>query len=121
MNQEALSQLSQECQEIIDKLRDFRDEFNRDEKTIQQAAGHSLSKERLVDIEHLHNQFDIQLKNIHDLRHAYEALQKQLAVVSNDQILTQKKEQLREEFKVLEQTLQGLRTEFDNFISKVSA
>lgn len=121
MNQEALSQLGQECQEIIDRLREFRDEFNQDEKTIQQAAGHSLPKERLVDLEHLHNQFDIQLKNIHDLRHAYEALQKQLAVVSDDEFLLQKKEQLREEFKTLEQTLLGLRTEFDSFINKVSA
>ena len=84
MNQEALSQLGQECQEIIDRLRDFREEFNQDEKTIQQAAGHSLPKDRLVDVEHLLNQFDIQLKNIHDLRHAYEALQKQLALLSDD-------------------------------------
>jgi hypothetical protein len=121
MNQETISQLGQECQQIIDRLRNFRDEFNRDEKSIQQAARNSLSKERLVDLEHLHNQFDIQLKNIHDLRHAYEALQKKLSVVSDDNFLTKKQNKLRDEFTILEQTLLGLRFEFDNFINKVSA
>lgn len=120
MNQESLSQLGQECQEIIDRLRDFREEFNRDEKSIQEAAGHSLSKERLVDLEHLHNQFDIQLKNIHDLRHSYQALQKQITLLSDDNFLMQKQQQLRDEFNTLEQTLVGLRSEFENFINKVS-
>jgi ABC-type phosphate transport system auxiliary subunit len=121
MNQEALSQLGQECQVIIDRLKEFRDEFNRDEKSIQEAAGHFLSKERLVDVERLHNQFDIQLKNIHDLRHAYEALQKQLQVVSDDNYINEKKQALKEEYATLEQTLLGLRNEFENFTKKLSA
>ncbi len=121
MNQEALSQLGQECQVIIDRLCDYRDEFNRDEKSIQEAAGHSLSKERLVDVEHLHNQFDIQLKNIHDLRHSYESLQKQLQVVTDDNFLNEKKQALKEEYTTLEQTLLGLRKEFENFTKKLSA
>lgn len=121
MNQETLSQLVRECQETIGRLRDFRDEFNQDEKSIQQAAGHSLSKERLVDVEHLHNQFDIQLKNIHDLKHEYEALQKELVLVKDDEFLNGKQQKLRDEFKVLEHTLLDLRGEFDKFLNKISA
>ncbi|MEY4109787.1 MAG: hypothetical protein RLZZ46_141 [Bacteroidota bacterium] len=121
MNQETLSQLIQECQDTISRLRDFRDEFNRDEKSIQQAVGHSLSKERLVDVEHLHNQFDIQLKNIHDLKHGYEALQRQLSPDADDTILKDKKDKLRDDFQALEQTLIGLRGEFENFVTKVNA
>lgn len=121
MNQETLSQLVRECQETIGRLRDFRFEFNQDEKSIQQAAGHSLSKERLVDVEHLHNQFDIQLKNIHDLKHEYEALQRQLQVGKNDDFLQNKQKELRDEFAVLENTLLNLRGEFEKFLNKVSA
>ena len=120
MNQETLSQLVRECQETIGQLRNFRDEFTNDEKSIQQAAGHSLSKERLVDVEHLHNQFDIQLKNIHDLKHEYEALQKQLVVVTNDEFLNGKQQQLRDEFNILQNTLLNLRGEFEKFVTKIS-
>lgn len=119
MNQETLSQLVRECQETIGQLREFRDEFNQDERSIQAAAGHSLSKERLVDLEHLHNQFDIQLKNIHDLKHNFETLQKQLPLVTDDKFLNEKQQGLREEFKALKGTLLTLRSEFDKFQTKI--
>ena len=70
MVQVDISQLSGECNTWRDQLRIYRDEFNRNEAKLSQAASQPLSKEQLRDVEHLHNQFHIQLINIHDLKQA---------------------------------------------------
>ena len=63
MVQENIAQLSQDCQGWRAHLRQLRDEFNTDEIKIREVAGKSLTKEELVAVEHLHNQFHIQLIN----------------------------------------------------------
>src|SRR4026209_2707629 len=68
MVQVDISQLCGECNAWREKLRQFRDEFTRDETQLQQAARQPLSKDQLRDVEHLHNQFHIQRINIHDLK-----------------------------------------------------
>jgi benzoyl-CoA reductase/2-hydroxyglutaryl-CoA dehydratase subunit BcrC/BadD/HgdB len=65
-----ISQLSGECNTWRDSLRSYREELNQFKKQLQHTAGKSLSKEQLHDVEHYHNQFHIQLINIHDLKHA---------------------------------------------------
>ena len=70
MVQVDISQLSGECNTWREKLRNYREEFSNDEARLRQVAGQPLSKEQLQDVEHLHNQFHIQLINIHDLKQA---------------------------------------------------
>ena len=70
MVQVDISQLSGECNTWRESLRHFRDEISQDKVRLQQAASRPLSKQQLQDVEHLHNQFHIQLINIHDLKQA---------------------------------------------------
>ena len=69
MVQVDISQLSGECNVWRENLRNYREEFSNNEAKLRQVAGQTLSKEQLKDVEHLHNQFHIQLINIHDLKH----------------------------------------------------
>ena len=70
MVQVETSQLTGECNSWRENLRQYRDEFSKDKIKLQDAVSSPLSKEQLQDVEHLHNQFHIQLINIHDLKHA---------------------------------------------------
>ena len=73
MVQVETSQLTGECNSWRENLRQYRDEFSKDKTKLQDAVSQPLSKEQLQDVEHLHNQFHIQLINIHDLKHAIKA------------------------------------------------
>jgi benzoyl-CoA reductase/2-hydroxyglutaryl-CoA dehydratase subunit BcrC/BadD/HgdB len=124
MVQVDISQLSGECNAWRDKLRNHREEFNKNEARLRQVAGQQLSKEQLHDVEHLHNQFHIQLINIHDLKQAIKAHDRKInfekaafnGMANEDSIA--RHEELHGEFQSLEQTLEDLRSEFDNFLKR---
>ncbi len=122
MVQVDISQLSGVCNVWREKLRYFREEFSNDEAKLRQVAGQSLSKEQLQQVEHLHNQFHIQLINIHDLKQTVKAHERKMnfekvafnGSVNEDSFA--RHESLTEEYQSLEQTLQELRQEFSNFL-----
>ena len=125
MVQVEISQLSGECSAWREKLRQFKEEFQQDEAQLRKVAGQALSKEQLRDVEHLHNQFHIQLINIHDLKQAIKAHDRKMNYdrqVSkgniNEESLVQH-ERLLDELNTLENTLADLRTEFSQFLSAV--
>ena len=124
MVQVDISQLSGECNVWRDKLRQCRDEFNRNEAKLRQAASQPLSKEQLQDVEHLHNQFHIQLINIHDLKQAIKIHDRKMNFEKtafngsvNEDSLT-RHEALLGEYQSLENTLQELRNEFNLFLNR---
>ncbi len=124
MVQVDISQLSGECNAWRDKLRNYREEFNSHEAKLRQAAGQQLSKEQLHDVEHLHNQFHIQLINIHDLKQAIKAHDRKINFektafngLANEDSLA-RHEALHEELQSLKQTLEDLRGEFDDFLKR---
>ncbi|MEI2737520.1 MAG: hypothetical protein V9F01_01895 [Chitinophagaceae bacterium] len=124
MVQVDISQLSGECNAWREKLRNYREEFSNDEAKLRQVAGQPLSKEQLQDVEHLHNQFHIQLINIHDLKQAIKAHDRKMnfekvafnGSVNEDSFA--RHEGLFEELQSLEQTLQDLRQEFSKFLER---
>ena len=124
MVQVDISQLSGECNAWRDKLRNFREELSNDEATLRKIAGQQLSKEELLDVEHLHNQFHIQLINIHDLKQSIKAHDRKMNFekmafngnVNEDSY--SRHESLSEEYQLLENTLQGLRDEFNKFLNR---
>ena len=124
MVQVDISQLSAECNAWREQLRNFRDEFTTDENKIRQVAGKSLSKEQLQEVEHLHNQFHIQLINIHDLKQAIKAHDRKMnfeKVAFNGKVNEDsftRHENLFEEYQALEQTLSDLRNEFNDFLKR---
>ena len=124
MVQVDISQLSGECNAWRDRLREYRDEFTTDETKLRQVAGQPLSKEQLHDVEHFHNQFHIQLINIHDLKQAIKAHDRKMnfekvafnGLVNEDSYA--RHESLLEELKSLEQRLNDLRGKFGDFLKR---
>ncbi len=124
MVQVDISQLTGECNAWREKLRQYREEFTRDESQLQQVTRQSLSKDQLQDVEHLHNQFHIQLINIHDLKQSIKAHDRKMnfervafnGYVNEDSL--SRHEALLEEVQSLEQTLLDLREEFGNFLKR---
>ena len=124
MVQADISQLSRECNTWRDALRAFRDEFTQDKSKLQQLASRPLSKEDLTEVEHYHNQFHIQLINIHDLKQSIKAHDRKMnfekvafnGSVNEDSFA--RHESLFEEYQSLEQTLSELRSEFNNFLER---
>ena len=126
MVQVETSQLTGECHSWREKLRQYRDEFSKDKIKLQEAVSQTLSKDQLQQVEHLHNQFHIQLINIHDLKHAIKAHDQKInwemnvnqGKLTNETVAHH--ENLLEQFQHLDSTLQELREEFDNFLVRTS-
>jgi benzoyl-CoA reductase/2-hydroxyglutaryl-CoA dehydratase subunit BcrC/BadD/HgdB len=124
MVQVDISQLTGECNGWRESLRHYRDEFNNNEVKLRQAAGQPLSKEQLRDVEHLHNQFHIQLINIHDLKQAIKTHDRKInfektafnGLANEDSIA--RHEELHDEYQSLIQTLDELREKFDDFLKR---
>ena len=126
MVQVDISQLSTECNAWRETLRNQREEFHSNEARLRQVAGQPLSKEQLQDVEHLHNQFHIQLINIHDLKQAIKTHDRKINFekaafngMANEDSLAHH-ETLHEEYEQLEQTLTDLRDEFNSFLKGAS-
>lgn len=122
MVQVDLSQLTGECSTWREGLRKYREEFTQDENKLRQVAGQPLSKEQLHDVEHLHNQFHIQLINIHDLKQGIKNHDRIMSfeTQANQGMLSEetiaKHESLLDQYQRLEQKLLELREEFNDFL-----
>jgi hypothetical protein len=124
MVQVDISQLSGECNTWREGLRQLRDEFSKDKILLQQATNPTLSKEQLQDVEHLHNQFHIQLINIHDLKQFIKVHERKLSfeMATNNGQLTEDTiathESLFDQYQSLDNTLADLRNEFSQFLGR---
>ena len=122
MVQVDISQLSTECSVWTEKLRQYREEFTQDETRLQETTRLALTKAQLEQVEHLHNQFHIQLINIHDLKQAIKAHDRRMHFEKvafngyvNEDSMT-RHEALVDEFHSLESTLLRLREEFTAYL-----
>ena len=126
MVQVETSQLTGECNSWREKLRQYRDEFSKDRTKLQDSASRTLSKEQLQQVEHLHNQFHIQLINIHDLKHAIKSHDQKMRYEMNvnsgklNNETMAEHENLLDQYQNLESMLLELRDEFDEYLSRTS-
>lgn len=123
MVQVETSQLTAECEAWRQTLRLYREEFTQDKTKLQLAASRTLSKDQLQDVEHLHNQFHIQLINIHDLKQAIKNHDRKIGYEMREQNglneeTVAEHENLFSQYQSLEHTLQDLREEFNTFLSR---
>jgi DNA-binding GntR family transcriptional regulator len=131
MVQVETSQLTAECNAWRNSLRQHREEFTQAKAKLQQAASRPLSKDQLQEVEHLHNQFHIQLINIHDLKQAIKTNDRKInyemnlpagqAGEKNGQLSEEtvaEHENLFDQFQNLELTLQEVRDEFNHFLNR---
>ena len=125
MVQVETSQLTGECNSWRENLRQYRDEFSKDKIKLQDAVSNPLSKELLQDVEHLHNQFHIQLINIHDLKQAIKNHDRRIGFEMREQNGLNEEtvadhENLFTQYQSLEHTLQDIREEFSNFLARAN-
>lgn len=124
MVQVEIAQLTGECNAWRDSLRKYREEFTQDKAKLQQAVGQQLSKEQLQDVEHLHNQFHIQLINIHDLKQSIKVHDRRMNFEINNnggqlnEETVAEHENLFDDYQSLEHTLLELREEFNRFLER---
>lgn len=123
MVQVETSQLTAECEAWRQTLRQYREEFTQDKTKLQLAASRSLSKDQLQEVEHLHNQFHIQLINIHDLKQSIKSHDRKIGYEMREMKALNEEtvadhENLFGQFQRLEQTLQDLREEFNQFLRR---
>ena len=122
MVQTEISQLSAECTEWRQILRNYRNELQESKKVLQQICRNELTKDQLLQVEHYDNQFHIQLININNVKHAIKMHERKIQL-KEDQIsedMFAEHENLLSEFLSLESTLQELRNDFKQFVSNIS-
>ena len=116
-----IAQLSRECNAWRETLRSYRDEFGQLKNRLQDLAGHQTNRDVLLEIEHLDNQFHIQLINIHDLKRAIKNHQHRIdsEMADNQGQLTDETttdhEIIYDNYLRLESTLQEIMQEFADF------
>ena len=121
-----ISQLSAECNAWREALRSGKEVLNNDKNQLQSAASQSLSKEKLEQVEHLHNQFHIQLINIHDLKQSIKTHDRKVqfeATSNSGQVYEEtleEHENLNDEYENLQQTLTELQEEFNEFLKQAN-
>jgi seryl-tRNA synthetase len=125
MVQVETSQLVSECEAWRQTLRQYRDEFTQDKTKLQQVASRTLSRDQLQEVEHLHNQFHIQLINIHDLKQAIKNHDRKIGYEMREQNGLNEEtvadhENLFNQYQTLEQTLQDIREEFNTFLGRAN-
>lgn len=120
-----VGQLAGECSQWIDTLRAFRKKFNDHKSQLQRIAIDQTQHDVLLEVEHLDNQFHIQLINIHDIK---QAIKKHMQQISNerssighisDDVLA-KHEYLFDDYQRLETTLHIITREFERFTQYMS-
>src|SRR3954469_5708811 len=122
MVQTDISQLSTECKDWRQILRNYRDEFQLSKKSLQEICRKTLAKDQLQEVEHFDNQFHIQLINIHDIKQFIKVHERKIDIESSgsesvsDETYSEH-EELLDQFLSLENTFQELRNEFKNFTS----
>jgi predicted nucleic acid-binding Zn-ribbon protein len=120
-----IAQLSRECNAWRETLRSYRDEFGQLKNRLQDLAGHQTNRDILLEIEHLDNQFHIQLINIHDLKqaikHHHRKLSTELAENNGHPAddTTIDHERLFNDYQQLENTLTDVKQEFSHFANHI--
>ena len=120
-----IGQLAGECNLWLDTLRSFRNKFNNHRNELQSISSNQTQRDILLEIEHLHNQFHIQLINIHDLKQSIKRHMQQINFERqgmghiSDDVLA-RHEYLYDEYQRLETTLHIISREFERFAKYMS-
>lgn len=118
------TQLNRECSSWREQLRSYRNEMSQLRDQLQLMASGEKDKDVLTEVEHYHNQFYIQQINIHDLKQAIKSHDRRLQMEETQPAgqlspeTIQEHEELHDQYEVLENTLNELRSEFMHFMAK---
>ncbi|MES2774832.1 MAG: hypothetical protein V4722_11645 [Bacteroidota bacterium] len=109
-------ELLSECSEWRNNLRHYREQINGLKNQLYQWAAGKTDHDLLKEVEHFHNQFHIQLINIHDVKHA---IKEHIHQVEHHPNFGHKipHHHLRDQYRSLTASLDKLQNDFQNFIS----
>ncbi len=107
-------QLLDEAKKWIDHLVTYVESINESKTKFYKWAAGKADHDELIQIEHFHNQFHIQLINIHDLKHAIRLHMKEVNLTTGADHSGQH-QQLEEEYNFLANDLDQLKTDFTSF------
>lgn len=108
--------LLDEAKQWIDHLATYGESINEMKGKFYKWAAGKTDHDVLVQIEHFHNQFHIQLINLHDLKHSMRQYMKQLSQIPElDYSMLHQK--LDDQYKFLIHELDQLQAEFKAFVS----
>lgn len=123
MVQTDLAQISSECSEWRKQLRQLRDNLNLCKEQLQEIVTDTHSRESLAQVEHFHNQFHIQLINVHDVKHSIKQHEQKMLFekqqkgkITNESLALH--DQLFNQYQQLEATLTQLLHDFSRFLHR---
>lgn len=104
-----------ECEQWRQELRSHREELTNLRNQLYTAAAGKTDHDYLMEVEHYHNQFHIQLINIHDLKHAIKShcAQAELHPNFGHKI---PHHQLLDQFNMLLADIDKLKSDYKNFL-----
>lgn len=121
----APAQMHKESDSWRMNLRSFRSDFNQLREQLQQVAQDVTDQEVLMEVEHFHNQFYIQLVNIHELNHALKIHEQKLSYDSrpSNGLPTDRShedhEGLSDRYHTLRETMNDLKDDFAYFVNRI--
>ncbi len=109
--------LMQEAQKWVDHLKSYGEIVNGLKTKLYQWAAGKTNQDVLKEIEHYHNQFHIQLYNIHDMKHV---IRRYILETSQHPDFAHRipHHRLEEDYQFLIKNIDTLKTDFINFISE---
>lgn len=102
----------------------YKDELDLMQKRLLEISGKNTTEEARKGVEHFQNQFMIQQKNISDMKHDVKNYVKGLSNDAKDyggridEVYLRQGSGLKERYEKLEQIMNSLRHEFNDFLSK---
>jgi hypothetical protein len=119
-----IAQLTGECSGWRNTLRDERSQLTSLKEKLQALSTNLLDRSTLQDLEHLQNQFYIQLINVHDLKHAIKEHER-IAAWEKDKngqatdATWAAHEELHNQYDQLHYTIGQVKQEFKQFVSRL--
>ncbi|MBA2562050.1 MAG: hypothetical protein H0V14_03915 [Chitinophagaceae bacterium] len=113
---EIQQQLVDEAMEWISHLRTYIDSINELKNKLYKWVAYKSDRDVLVQIERYHNQFHIQLINLHDLKHSIRLYMNECKLNPNADHAA-KHQELEDQYNFLIKNLDHLKNDFTAFIS----
>lgn len=112
-----IKSITEECNTWLAQLSPYREKINSLKNELYQFAPGKTNHETRLGIEHFHNQFHIQLINIHDLKHELRHYIQEAERI-NDLVILASNKPMKEKMDALINDLNQLEIDFHNFIKQ---
>ncbi|MBI1344612.1 MAG: hypothetical protein GC171_16950 [Terrimonas sp.] len=124
MSYTGITSISTDHKVWLKSLDFYKDELRGMQKRLGEVATANTAVEVLQEVEHFQNQFIVQRNNIDELKHQFNRYSHELdndmlyPVDTSETTLLEEKKRLRGKYEDFERVMNGLRHEFNKFLSE---